>query len=336
MEKPKSYVRLLFLDFSSTFNTIQPHLMLKKLMEKDVNSYVTRWIFSFLTNRPQRVRISNSTSEVLSNEIRTNTGAPQGCVLSPALFTIYTSDCRCGAEGLPQVKFSDDTSLSGMITKEENAYSTAVQKLVEWCDENILLLNISKTKELVIDSGRNASSPVPLQIKGQQVESVHQYKYLGTIPDDKLDWAENSTILLRKWNQRLYFLKRLKSFRVKPNLLKAFYQATIESIIWYNSLCFYNSLRIVDAAKLRRVVKTASRLIGSEVTDCDTHYARKVLRRLQAVLADETHPLNDELKAQTSIREVSDRLLSLKTRTSTYHKSFLPTAMRLYNNHLSV
>ena len=65
-----------------------------------------------------------------------------------------------------------------MITKEENAYSTAVQKLVEWCDENILLLNISKTKELVIDSGRNASSPVPLQIKGQKVETVHQCKYL--------------------------------------------------------------------------------------------------------------------------------------------------------------
>ena len=97
LEKPKSYVWLPFLDFSSAFNTIQPHLMLKKLMEMDVNSYFTRWIFSFLTNRPQHVRISNSTSEVLSNEIWINTGAPQGCVLSPALFTLYTSDCCCGA-----------------------------------------------------------------------------------------------------------------------------------------------------------------------------------------------------------------------------------------------
>ena len=67
-----------------------------------------------------------------------------------------------------------------------------------------------------------------------------------------------------------------------------------------------------------------------------THYERKVLRRLRAVLADETHPLNDELKAQTSVREVSDRLLSLKARTSRYHKSFLPTAIRLYNDHISV
>ena len=143
-------------------------------------------------------------------------------------------------------------------------------------------------------------------------------------------------MLLKKGNQRLYFLKSLKSLRVKPDLLKT-YQATVESVICYDSACFYNSLRIVDAAKLRRVEKTASRLTGSEVTDGDTHYERKVLRRSRAVLANETNPLNDELKAQTSVREVSDRLLSLKARTSRYHiKSFLPTAIRLYNDHLSV
>ena len=92
-----------------------------------------------------------------------------------------------------------------MITKE-NTYRTAVQKLVEWCDENLLLLNISKTKKLVKDFRRNDSSPVPLQIKGQQVEIVHQYKYLGTILDNNLDWTENSTMLLKKDDQRLYFL----------------------------------------------------------------------------------------------------------------------------------
>ena len=61
---------------------------------------------------------------------------------------------------------------------------------------------------------------------------------------------------------------------MKPDLLKT-YQATVKSVICYGSLCFYNSLRIVDAAKLRRVVKTASRLTGSEVTDATvTHTMR--------------------------------------------------------------
>ena len=77
----------------------------------------------------------------------------------------------------------------------------------------------------------------------------------------------------------------IKTFRAKPDLLKALYQATIEStVIWYNSLCFFNSLRIVDAAKLHRVVKTASRLTGPEVTDGDTHYQRKVLGLMKLIL----------------------------------------------------
>ena len=46
----------MFLDFLSAFNIIQPHLMLKKLMEMDVNSTIIWWIFSFLTNRPQCVK----------------------------------------------------------------------------------------------------------------------------------------------------------------------------------------------------------------------------------------------------------------------------------------
>ena len=76
-----------------------------------------------------------------------STSTLQGYVLPPALFTFYTSECRCGVEGLLQAKFSDDTSLSGVIVKEENTYMTVVQNVSERCDENILLLNISKTKE---------------------------------------------------------------------------------------------------------------------------------------------------------------------------------------------
>ena len=108
------------------------------MMEMEVNTTVTRWT-SFLTNRPQRLKISNSTSEVLSNEIWMSTGVLQGYVLSPALFTLNTSECRCGVEGLLQAKFSDDTSLSGMIIKEQNTYMTVVQNVSERSDENILL-----------------------------------------------------------------------------------------------------------------------------------------------------------------------------------------------------
>jgi hypothetical protein len=106
LEGPKTYARILFLDFSSAFNTIQPHLLMQKLMAMDVNPLIIRWLCSFLTDRPQQVMIRSSASPipVTSKEVRTNTGAPQGCVLSPALFTLYTSDCRCTSQGTVQVK----------------------------------------------------------------------------------------------------------------------------------------------------------------------------------------------------------------------------------------
>ena len=50
------------------------------------------------------------------------------------------------------------------------------------------------------------------------------------------DWAENSATLLKKANQRLFCLKKLKSFEVNPDFLELFYHATTETIVTYNSL----------------------------------------------------------------------------------------------------
>ena len=69
---------------------------------------------------------------------------------------------------------------------------SAVDDLVRWCDNNHLLLNATKTKEMVIDFRKMVPKPSPLVIKGGEVETVHQYKYLGTILDDRLDWSANA------------------------------------------------------------------------------------------------------------------------------------------------
>ena len=82
-----------------------------------------------LPDRPRVVVGSSITLEV-SSEVRTNTGAPQGCVLSAVLFTLHTSACQWPAKDAIQVRFSDDTSLTGLITTSENSYCCAVEKLV--------------------------------------------------------------------------------------------------------------------------------------------------------------------------------------------------------------
>ncbi|KAL8591097.1 hypothetical protein ACOMHN_058750 [Nucella lapillus] len=330
LERPGTYARLLFLDFSSAFNTIQPHLMMRKLMVMDVNPRIIRWLCSFFTDRPQRVMIKTPTSTVTSGEIRTNTGAPQGCVMSPALFTLYTSDCRCLTEGTLQVKLSDDTSLTGLIATSETVYCNAVQTMVEWCDDNYLLLNVAKTKEVVVEFRRDQLKPTPLVIRGEDVKLVDQYKYLGSIIDSMLSWSANAQALLKKGNQRLFFMRRLNPFGVGPRLLELFYRATVESVLTFNSLCFFSSLKEHDKGKLAKITMTARKLIGRPVPDLETLFEAKAISRLKAIQQDPSHPLCDTVLAQVSAR--SGRLVSFRARTDRFRDSFLPTAVRLTNN----
>ena len=74
-------VRITFFDFSSAFNTIQPHLLIQKLLDHDIPGSLLAWILNYLTDRSQYVRITcNGT---LSHCLKSNTGAPQGTVLAP-------------------------------------------------------------------------------------------------------------------------------------------------------------------------------------------------------------------------------------------------------------
>ena len=293
-------------------------------MVMDTNPVIIRWLCSLLTDRPQRVVVRSSTTLEVSSEVRTNT-----CVLSPALFTLYTSDCRCTARDTLQVKFSDDTSLTGLITTSENSYRCAVEKLVGWCNDDHLFLNVSKTKEIVVDVRRDPPPPRPLVFNGEEVEIVGEYKYLGSIIDCKLDSSPNALALLKKGNQRLYFMKKLKSFSVCPKLLELFYKSTVESVVTFNSLCHFGGLKEQDKARLSKITKTASRLIGRPIPDLQAHFEVKAVKRLEVIHRDPTHPLCTELQAHTSAR--SGRLISFRANTSRFRSSFLPASVRLCN-----
>ena len=130
--KTGGFVRLMFLDFSSAFNTIQPHLLVQKLLNMKLPLSVISWIFDYLTNRLQHVRLNGG----LSSAICTNTGAPQGTVLAPFLFSLYTADSKSTDESCPLVKFADDTELIGKISNNKDALChKQIENFVNWCDK---------------------------------------------------------------------------------------------------------------------------------------------------------------------------------------------------------
>ncbi len=117
--KNGNYVRLLFIDYSSAFNTIVPSKLAVKLSDLGLNTTLCDWIQDFLTGRPQVVKMGQFTS----NSITLNVGAPQGCVLSPLLYSLYTHDCVSSHSSTSIVKFADDTVVLGLISNnDETAY----------------------------------------------------------------------------------------------------------------------------------------------------------------------------------------------------------------------
>ncbi|KAG5284759.1 hypothetical protein AALO_G00030160 [Alosa alosa] len=165
-----NYVRMLFIDFSSAFNTIVPLTLVTKMKALGLNTTLCHWIFDFLTNRSQVVRVGGLTSDSLT----ISTGAPQGCVLSPLLYNIYTHDCKANSSHTSIIKFADDTVILGLISNNnEQFYLDQVDEVAQWCQSNSLTLNINKTKEMVVDYRRQQQnySYTPLMISGQPVES---------------------------------------------------------------------------------------------------------------------------------------------------------------------
>ncbi len=145
-----------------------------------------------------------------SSPLTLNTGAPQGCVLSPLLYSLYTHDCTATHSSNVIVKFADDTTVIGLITdNDEMAYRAEVSTLTKWCQENHLSLNIDKTKELVVDFRRQSREHTPITIVKTPVEWVNSFKFLGIHITEDLTWSAHTDAVLKKSHQRLFFLSHL-------------------------------------------------------------------------------------------------------------------------------
>ncbi len=225
LDRPGTYVRILFVDFSSAFNTIIPDTLQNKLTQLSVPTSVCQWINSFLTDRQQLVRLGKFSSSTRT----TSTGAPQGCVLSPLLFSLYTIDCTSKDPSVKLLKFADDTTLIGLIQDgDESAYRQEVKELAVWCSLNNLELNMLKTVEMIVDFRRNPPALPPLTIMNSTVTAVESFRFLGTTISQDLKWDNHIDSIVRKAQQRLYFLCQLRKFNLPQELLKQFYSAIIE------------------------------------------------------------------------------------------------------------
>ncbi len=135
----------------------------------------------------------------VSSSLTLSTGSPQGCVLSPLLYALYTYDCVSTHPTNKIIKFADDTTVVGLISGgDETAYREEVCHLIDWCTVNHLQLNTTKTKEVIIDFRKNRGDHAPLYINGDCVERVTAFKFLGVHISETLPGPSTS----QHWQRR--------------------------------------------------------------------------------------------------------------------------------------
>jgi len=93
----------------------------------------------------------------VSETVASDVGTPQGTVLSPFLFTLYTTDFQYNSGSCHLQKFSDDSAVVGCINDGREEYRAVADDFVEWVGSNHLLLNVAKTREVVVDFRRKTT-----------------------------------------------------------------------------------------------------------------------------------------------------------------------------------
>lgn len=156
---------------------------------------------------------------------------------------------------------------------------------------------------------------------------VESYKYLGTVIDNKLKGSANITKISKKANQRLYFVRKLRKIKVDKSLLTMFYRSTVESIITFCILSWYGNSSSNDRNKLKKIIKSARKL-GCNVTSLHDMYTNALAKKTDSIMNYNDHPLNVYFNLLPS----GSRLSSIYARTSRYKNTFVPSAIRLYND----
>ena len=210
---------LLLLDLSAAFDTLDHQILLSRLNSVfGIQSTALQWFHSYLSDRYQSTSVNNSSS----SPSQLMYGVPQGSVLGPILFVLYTTPLSdiIANHSVNHQLFADDTQLQKSaplnevtnLTKELNAYTDNIKT---WMTENQLKLNDDKTEALLFpfsSSLKPSTGPLPdsITLGSHNIPFSDSARNLGFIFDSKLSTKKH----IIKICQTAYFeLKRISSIR---------------------------------------------------------------------------------------------------------------------------
>ncbi len=180
---------------------------------------------------------------------------------------------------------------------------------------------------MIVDFRRNPPALPPLTIMNSTVTAVESFRFLGTTISQDLKWDIHVDSIVRKAQQRLYFLRQLRKF----NLTTGAAETVLLCHHWIRPLHINNCLVQLSyqiwPQKTTEGSQTAERIIGTTLPTLQELYLSRVSKRAGKITLDPSHPAHSLFELLPSGR----RYRALSTRTTRHRNSFFPQAIHLMN-----
>ena len=204
-------------------------------------------------------------------------GVPQGSTLGPLLFIIYINDI-VGCSELFTVLFADDAAFvaSGKKLKKVNKIvNEEMKKVSSWLIANRLTLNLKKTKFMIYynkrdDKKEKLLKKFKININNYCIEQVSNFKYLGVIFNNKLNWNDHIEVLCSKLSRAAGVIFRLKK-NLPHSVLKMIYHSLVSSHLRYGILN-WGSANCTALKRLNTLHDRIIRYLNPRISDIDHVY----------------------------------------------------------------
>ena len=196
--------------------------------------------------------------------------------------------------------------------------------MVEWSDNNALIINTKKTEEIVFGAPLEICKS-PITIHSEQIDQVCSYTYLGVAIDHLLSWKDQIESVCKKTKQRIYFLRRLRSFGASRRILLLFFTSVIMSVLQYCSTTWYGCLSVALKSQMLQQLNICSKIVGQPLQELyASTYDNSMLRLAKNITSNTSHVLYSEYRLLPSGRRYEVPLFK-KVRLKKYfvHQSTL-------------
>ncbi|KAK9712061.1 Reverse transcriptase (RNA-dependent DNA polymerase) [Popillia japonica] len=215
-------VDVVYLDFKKAFDCVPHGRLIHKLEFYGVRGQLLNWITDFLSGRGCRVLVGGEYSE----RYHTSRGVPQGSVLAPLLFNIYTADIALGLDS--QISsFEDDTMIYNNPVTHFNELASDLQRIERWCKDWLLDLNENKCSILHIGTNNPRRH---YTLNNQMIKTVSSQEDLGVVVSADLRRAPHVGKVVKRVNSMSYMISRTFT-NPSPKLLEKSTRSTLD-LLW--------------------------------------------------------------------------------------------------------